>query len=322
MVRRRCFVQFPHPGEEHKPDRSGNIGWNNKSNGHKRKFMQIRGKWIEPDGTQQPDVLWAWGEWEPESDCIREFDAKHDRPYHPRYLWEPYWIPMDRYEGLHNTDPFVFGDCFLYSNCGQVGSSRRGLKHLDRGSVIAFGSGKIAEGQRKWMLDTVLVVRDSCAYDPRRPYEELGFKVPDAFLKVTGKPLAADLAGNPEKSGFRLYSGATPDDPVNGMFSFFPAMRKGACDAGFRRPFICLQDKSFNRRSFEAPKGQGQDRTRDELLCLWKSLVTQVRAAGLVLGTWAAVPEQRAHEGASDDSNTDGNRSSGHPTHSGCRSRC
>ena len=315
MDYKRCFVQFPHPGGEHKPDGSGNIGWNkthrnNRPNGHKRKFMQVRGGWIEEDGTKRSGDLWAWGEWEPESDLIRKLDRPRSSRNHPRYLWQPYYVPRDDYGGLHNTDPFIFGDCFLYSNCGQVGSSRRGLKHLDQGSVIAFGSGRKADGDKKWMLDTVLVVRESCDYNPLESHEALEFKVPDAFLKVTDGPLAADLAQNPEKGGFQLYRGATRDDPIYEMFSFFPAMPAGG-DAGFPRPFISLQDESFNPRSWQAPKGHGRDRTLKELRGLWKSLVIQVHDAGLVLGTCADVPLRRAHTGASNDLNPDGNRSTG-----------
>ena len=169
--------------------------------------------------------------------------------------------------------------------------------------MIAFGSGKKADGDQ-WMLDTVLVVRDSCPYDPSN---ELEFQVPDAFIDVTGRP----LADNPGKGEFRLYRGATPDDPVGGMFSFFPAMPASG-NAGFPRPFISLPDESFNPRNSRAPKGHGRncrDRTLNELRGLWCSLVTQVHHAGLVLGTSAEVPPRRAHTGASNYLNTDGSRS-------------
>ncbi len=167
MDYKRCFVQFPHPGGEHKPDGSGNIGWNkthrnNRPNGHKRKFMQVRGGWIEEDGTKRSGDLWAWGEWEPESDLIRKLNAQHGESHHPRYLWKPYYVPKKCYRGLHNTDPFIFGERILYSNCRQ---KQLGLRHLAKGSVIAFGSCKKVDGKWRWMLDTVLVVRDFKNYD-------------------------------------------------------------------------------------------------------------------------------------------------------------
>ena len=254
MDYKRCFVQFPHPGKEHS---SGD--WNKTHRKHRRRFMQVRGAWSEKDGTKQTSKLWAWGEWEPESDLIREFDTKHGGPYFPRFLWQPYYVPRNDYRGLHNTDPFIFGDCFLYSNCGQIGSSRRSLKHLDRGSVIAFGSGKKADSERRFILDTVLVIRDSCAYDPLEPDEKLKFKVPDAFLNVTGGPLAADLSENPQKGGFRLYRGATPDDPVGGMFSFFPPSRqRGVMQVSLVRLFFFRTSPSILVAG-KLPKGK--DRT-------------------------------------------------------------
>ena len=213
---------------------------------------------------------------------------------HPRYLWDPYYVPRNSYCGLHNTDPFIFGECFLYSNCGQVPSNKRGLKHLAQGSVIAFGSGRMVGDKRKWVLDTVLVVKDSFPYDPLDPLDPRGAlerMVPETFLSVTGGPLAADpeLAKNPVDGGLRLYRGATPNDPVCGMFSFFPAI-PASDDSGFPRPFISLKNDYFNPRSWQAPKGVKRNRTPDELRCLWNELVAQVRDAGLVLGIHAEVP--------------------------------
>ena len=94
-----------------------------------------------------------------------------------------------------------------------------------------------------------------------------------------------------EEASFRLYVGATPDDPVEGMFSFFPAMPAHG-DAGFPRPLLDLPSEYFNLRSWQAPKGSRRERTSEELRGLWKSLVAQVRETGLVLGTHAAMPER------------------------------
>ena len=297
MDDRRCFVQFPHPGGEHKPDRDGKIGWNkthrnNGTNPHKRKFMQFHGKWIGKDGNEHADKLRAWGEWEPESELIRDFDSPQDG--YPRYLWRPYWIQTNSYRCLHNTDPFIFGNCFLYSNCGQLPRSRRGLKHLERGSVIAFGS-KVRREQ-KWALDTVLVVRDSFLYDPLDPRKTLEGKVSETFLNVTGGPLAEDpklkkRADNGEPQEFRLYRGATPKNPVSGMYSFFPAIPAGS-GSGFRRPTI-VGIQQINPRNWRTPKGHVEERSLKELRHLWDLLVAQVRKANLVLGTWAELPMPR-----------------------------
>ena len=307
MAHNCCFVQFPHPGREHRPARGAQmIGWNEryrdrKQNPHKRKFMRLRGDWADEDGIKKGGgALWAWGEWEAESDLICELDVPQDdsRGPHPRYLWDPYYaIPKEGYKNLHNTDPFIFGDQFLYSNCGQTANSKRSLKCLGRGSVIAFGSGKKIKGDWKWMLDTVLVVKDSIPYDPLNPCKALKDRVPKAFLDVTGGP----LANNPEKRPgsrvcgpgemeLRLYFGATREDPIHEMFSFFPAKPEGS-GMGFPRPFIeNLPDKYFTPGNTRTPKGAAHPLSPEKLLCLWRLLVANVRRDGLVLGTRAELP--------------------------------
>ena len=153
--------------------------------------------------------------------------------------------------------------------------------------MIAFGSGKGIAGERKWLLDTVLVVGDSLTYAAPEAHQALADTVPEAFLTVTGGPIVDN-----EEASFRLYMGATADDPVEGMFSFCPAMPAHG-DTGFPRPLIDLPSEYFNSRSLQAPKRLWRERTSKELRGLWKSLISQVREAGLVLGTHAALPERR-----------------------------
>lgn len=296
----RCFVQFSHPQREHGPT-DGKI-WHRlerhgRKQSHMRKFMQLRGRWMI-DGDQrdqQTGDLHAWGEWEPESELIAQFsplagDSPYPRYLWPRYLWRPYYVPKDSYKGLHNTDPFIFGERFLYSNCFQ---SQGGLKQLDKGSVIAFGSGK--KKIDRWMLDTVFVVRDFKDYRMSHVLDDLKNWAPTTFLDVTGRPLCADATGGsscgpPREEQLRLYRGATPDNPVDGMFSFFPAS-PARNDTGFPRPFVDLSAEYFNPRSFRSPSGFRRHRTPDELRSLWNCLASQVRKAGLVLGTYAELPE-------------------------------
>ena len=297
MDDKRCFVQFSHPGNEHGP-KSGCV-WHKAKYEHKRKFMQLRGKWIEKNGTRGEDDLWAWGEWEPESDLICKFKTSGRASRLPRCLWNPYYVPKDSYQGRHNTDPFIFGEHFVYSNCGQPSPNKVGLRHLDRGSVIAFGSGKEIGGKRRWTLDTVFVVKDFVDYDTCQARTELQDWVPATFLDVSGGPLEdndeeSSISGTCRSTAtrLRLYQGATPDDPMRGMFSFFPAIQAGG-GSGFPRPVIDLPSKYFNPSKWQGPKGQTTPLSYDELFDLWSRLVKQVRAAGLVLGTHAALPPKR-----------------------------
>ena len=293
MADSRCFVQFPHPGGEHKPDRSGGTGWSRRvveggcgssvacGPGHARKFMQSHGQWVGEDDSTGSGELWAWGEWEAESDLLRHLEQSGDRDL-PRYLWRPYYVtPPHGYQGLHNTDPFIFGEHLLYSNCRQQKNGY--LKNLDRGSVIAFGSDRSGS----WVLDAVLVVARSVNYAADDAFYELADSVPEAFLHVTAGPLTDNGAG----ARFRLYWGATPDNPVDGMFSFFPAARAGG-DSGFKRPGIKLPSCCFTPNLRMAPKGT-RDLSCEDVRKLWQAVATQVREAGLLLGTHLAVPERR-----------------------------
>ena len=286
MADNQRFVQFPHPGREHEPDPGGGKAWNTTKTTHARKFMEFGGKWIEGDDSARSGSLRAWGEWEAESDLARKLSQPGQDSQYPHYLWHPYYIPKDSYKRLHNTDPFIFGERFLYSNCKQQALS--GLRQLGRGSVIAFGSGRKIAGERKWALDTVFVVADSLTYSAPEARRVLEDAAPETFLTVTGGP----MVDNNEQGSFRLYRGATADDPVDGMFSFFPAT-PATGDAGFPRPVIELPREHFNPRSWQAQKGLRRNCTIEELRGIWKSLVSQVRGAGLLVGTHAVVPERR-----------------------------
>ena len=182
--------------------------------------------------------------------------------------------------GEHQPDPFIFGDRFLYSNCKQA--KRPNLRNLERGSVIAFGSKK----RHGWVLDTVLVVADSFNYLAADTHTALEGHVPDAFLHVTGGPLAE----NDATETLRLYRGATPDNPVDGMFSFFPA-DTAEDNIGFERPSIELPADCFTPA---LAQGYKKNHLPPETLHeLWHSIVQQVLDADLLLGTSASMPELR-----------------------------
>lgn len=273
----RRFIQLTHPGKEHGPECGGT--WHRSSDArgrhqHQRKFMQVAGEWIDANGNSAGGLLWAWGEWEAQSTRLRDLDSSGGAGL-PQRLWQPFYIAMSDYGQLHNTDPFIFGDRFLYSNCQQWSARRNGLRHLDRGSVIAFGS----RVNQEWVLDTVMVVVDFIDYVARDVLAMLVDCTPEAFRAVSGQPIAHG------ESALRLYRGATPATAVEGMYSFFPAMPAGS-ESGFRRPSITLPDNYFGV-DVQYAKGHKlglPDVAPDELPRLWDDLVRQVRDADLVLG--------------------------------------
>ena len=285
----RRFIQFPHPGGEHAPDRVGGRQWNPTTQSHARKFLQVSGAWLESGDLRRGD-LWAWGEWEPESNLLRSFDSP--RPADPHYLWEPTWSPMQSYLGLHNTDPFIF-DGFYYTDCKQTSApSLKGLRQLGRGSVIVFGSRK----KPHWVVDTVLVVADYVDHTYQDYERLLQGLVPECYWDVTLGPtyVHTDLLATGQTR--RLYRGATYDAPADGMFSFFPCL-PAAQNTPFARPHLELPSAYFTKTLAQGAKGHAlwtESLAESTLKALWESTVEQVQEQGLLLGVGAGSPARSA----------------------------
>ena len=257
--------------------------------------MQVNGRWCtNTDGKEESGQLRFWGQWEAQSKLEVEFSCESSDPLMPTHLWYPYYCTPDRYDDLQNTDPFVFGENFIYSNCLQY--SKSSLRTLPSGTVILFGSAKLLSGEPRFLLDTVLVVSKRLRYDPRNSLRDLSAVVSETFLNVTAKPLAGarnigELKGcSPgDRTKLTLYVGATPNSDYEGMFSFFPAKPEGD-HWYFAKPEICLP-RFINPRLNRGIKGVNDPRTRNEMIDLWHRVVEQVLGKGLVLGTYAELPE-------------------------------
>lgn len=272
------FVQFPHPGREHRPDRSGYRGWTLKVHG--RKYMASHGTWLDeldPDALRHRGEIEFWGEWEGPSRVVAELEQSE--PGSPRFLYEPLWdYPPDHPEA-QNTDPFVFGDRFLYSNCRQ--NTKHGPMKTQRlavGSIIAFGSG----GFHDFVLDTLFVVARA------RPitWESIDELEVDPVFRA----LTLELLGpGPEGPSFTLYEGATPNEPVGGMFSFFPCSQSDGGRSRFARPAVELSEKinPTNWRAAKLTPIEDLEAAHD----IWADLAKQVLASDLSLGTHAEMPD-------------------------------
>jgi hypothetical protein len=105
-------VQFPHPGPEYNPKNSQRMAWNTEA--HARKFLRSPGRYRDQDGVLREGDLVFWGEWEPPSRVVERWPRAGKLP---RFLHEPVWGSPGRTRPRQNTDPWVFGDAFLYSNC-------------------------------------------------------------------------------------------------------------------------------------------------------------------------------------------------------------
>lgn len=300
------FVQFPHPGKEHRPGLDGkgkNWNWLRNSptrrksegsdNPHARTFFQIDGVRLT-DERPVRGPLWAWGEWEAEAKVIRSLSSSGREP---TTLFEPYWLPKISFKNLHNTDPFVFGG-FYYTDCKQgTNPSLRGVLELDPGSVIIFGSGFNDAGKDRWVLDAVLVVRDYVDHNLSNYQDRLHNRVPNGYEQVVLGPTYGEHAGNRDLPR-RMYFGATHAEPLGDMFSFFPCTAPGD-DRGFARPEIkpssILTDDYFNPKLRQGMKGQkrgGGTLSLHDVKKLWADVRDQVRASGCDLGIWADMPKR------------------------------
>jgi hypothetical protein len=276
-------VQFIHPGGEHRPDApgAGIKGWNRGA--HQRKFMRTAGTSCDAQGAAHHGEILLWGEWEPPSK-VEEIRASG--PSYPQYLHRAFLEPRAEFAGHQNTDPFVFGDEFLYTGCQQWRGKPHGnpvqLRYLLPGSLILFGS---CAGDR-FLLDTVFVVRDFIDHDRGDYQDVLRSAVPDAYWTVTLGPW---YSGPPDGRSFRLYRGASPANAVNGMFSFFPCRpADGASSSGFPRPDLselsCVNPRL--RQGWHATKLVNVA----EAANVWHSVRQAVLAQGCELGVRAAIP--------------------------------
>ncbi|MGD1156415.1 MAG: hypothetical protein ABSA41_11350 [Terriglobia bacterium] len=280
------FVQFPHPGGEHRPDNGLIKAWN--KNCHKRKFMKQTGKYLtdaKDKKAKKGDIVF-WGEWEPESKAERI--DKPIKKHGPQYVYKPYYVVPESYEGLQNTDPFVFGDQFHYFGCKQP--TFKQLSHLLPGSVILFGS----RIDHAFVLDTVFVVGNRTSIN-HSSVKDLERHVCQKYMEVTVFPWYKNVAKGKACAGAnsqkcRLYFGASYDKPIHGMYSFFPCQPYAEKPKGLARPRIILPGVITGNL------GRGVKYTEQPSLnamkLLWGKVVEQVKSKGLALGVYAEMPKR------------------------------
>lgn len=289
----RCFVQFMHPGGEHQPDgkdikRAGYTkSWNRTPAKHARKFLRLGGEYLNgPDPATGELVFWA--EWEPESEAE---EIEKPIPDGPQYIYSPYYKVPASYKDLQNTDPFVFGG-FCFTGCQQRmkdGATETQLRHLKPGSVILFGS----HLHGAFVLDTVFVVGERWIDHDAKSYRHvLQGVIPEIYENVTIGPwYGAGYSGVQPESSYRLYFGATFDNPFNGMFSFFPCLTHAAAPKGFARPKIELPGLVSQglKQRFNKSCDIAIPAAREH----WESARRQVTEQSLRIGVSAALPKRQ-----------------------------
>jgi hypothetical protein len=311
------IVQFFHPGKEHGYDKNCSENgcfikdWNTlftkrgKENDHKRKFLLNEGSYVKDEKRHEGKLLF-WGEWEPPSKVTELKQQTNSSQYgiNPNYLHRPF-LPSDdqlriyheKKHYYHNSDPFVFGNNFIYGICRQ--KHIKNLRSLKEGSLIIFGSSV----NHRFVIDTVFVVKTATPYLSLNDITKMNLgKYPDIATKfITDKNNMID-----PPYGLTLYTGATFDDPINGMYSFVPAKVYNGEEIGFPRFFMPDEFFStsftdyfqrFERREgriFEGGamgvKGSNESRSISEVYRFWEYIKTEV-SKDYVLGYNFKMPE-------------------------------
>ena len=179
----------------------------------------------------------------------------------------------------------------LYSNCKQtLGPANRptSLQRLTRGSVICFGSAIDGE----FCANTVLAVASATPWTPADA--TIGRRAGRAFAACTAESLASG-DGSYARTRLMLYQGATIKDPVDGMYSFVPALPASGEYPRFARPPVrlpCL----INPASTQSAYGCNRPRPAQVVHDAWEAIRQQVLTAGLVLAVQLDTPTRRPAE--------------------------
>ena len=292
-------VQFVHPGfEYHRREhvgtsarRSGVMGWKAGRSKHDRKFMLARGSFFDPrTNTEHTSVpVGLWGEWEGPS-VFWKVDSP-GKPL-PSIVHAPYRPAEPPLRSVQNTDPMVFGNSFIYSNCLQA--TYRSLRSLLPGSIILFGRYRKAGGRPSFSLDTCLVVERvetllPAPLDPEGYGQDL---LEDAVL--------APLDSEDIRTDLSVYFGRGRSSQESGPFSFFPAQLMNDSPPLFARPE--LHPRGALEGVISPGNMQGIKLTSGLMAvdrdAIWEEAVQQVAAQGCGLGHGASPPPVLDDHGA------------------------
>jgi hypothetical protein len=283
------IVQFVHPGFEYQGrpfldrGRSGVMRWKPGRTRHDRKFMLATGSLLDPgSGAEEAWVpIGFWGEWEGPSVFWRVESS--GKPL-PRVVHAPFRQARPPVEPVQNTDPMVFGNAFIYSNCLQV--TYRSLRTLAEGSIVLFGRYSRTDGRPAFGLDTCFVVDRSHPL-PALPFDEQRYGS-DLLEDAVLCPLHTE--GAVEDLNVYFGRGRSPD--ASRPFSFVPARRAHREPPLFARPqlrpigALAGVIGPGNMQGIKVTRGPSTQGLRE----VWSEVVRQVAAQGCALGHDIAEP--------------------------------
>lgn len=286
MQEKLCFVQFTHPGGEHKPDKGKNFkSWNKGK--HQRKFLLTDGDYVFENKLVKKAQLIFWGEWEPDSEIVSVLDKP--KGVYPKFIQRPIFNnnqPFPR----QNTDPYIYGEQFHYCCCKQWRAGKpTQLAKLAQGSIILFGS-TINQNtpQAYFALDTVFVVDKFIEYNEENFVSKLQGKVSENYFEITIKSaysgtIEKQVIDN-EKPQVRCYFGASFNNKIHGMYSFVPCKEFKNNTIGFERVKITNDDFDFITNNLNAAPKMNTTLSINENILRWEKLKKIINKQGFIDG--------------------------------------
>jgi hypothetical protein len=260
------------------------MDWKPGLTGHDRKFMLTWGSLFDWDAARDHNAvaLGFWGEWEGPSVFWRMNSPGRPLPMVLHAPFRPATCPI---EPVQNTDPMVFGDAFIYSNCLQ--RRYRSLRTLSPGSMVLFGRFGRADGRPSFSLDTCLVV-DRVQSLPAVPFVSDTYGA-DLLTDAVLSPLYTEGARGDLTA---VYFGRRRSPGAAGPFSFFPARLMGDSPPLFARPE--LRPTGALRGVVSPANMQGLKVTSNLSVsdrdAIWNEVVQQVSRQSCGLGHYASPP--------------------------------
>lgn len=253
-------IQFLHPGKTIWDRNEKAWDWNSKE--HVRRLFKNEISFVDKDGRYtEKSEGYFWGEWEATHETYSEGNwriTSIKTPVFNGLVSQKRKCSVSCSEGdpRLNTDPYVFGDFFIYSNCQQ--SHYPKLRNLEENDLILFGSHQGGF----FILDTVFVV------DRQLDEKELD-DCSLCFQNVTRNLVANGV----------YYKGKTYKKGSKEPFSFFPCS-----DRPFERPRILLDGISQQRRGIHYLKAFSA-------VNYWEK-VKEIVEKDYCLGVWAKEPDE------------------------------
>ncbi|GIX41642.1 MAG: hypothetical protein KatS3mg129_1375 [Leptospiraceae bacterium] len=277
-----------------KTKKTGLMLWNSYE--HKRKFIKIKGDCIiNTDHFKKNLPLVFWTEWEAESifQLVNTNDIEKPQHIHIPILVEDYPYSMDKF--FQNTDPFVFGKNFIYSNCRQLQFSS--LKNLAPYSLILFGS----KVNHKFVLDTLFVVKNKFSYNSNNIDNLKQVYKSSLFEKVVLQPILQFLKNHT----LSLYEGVSyyEKEKFDGIFSFVPCKIYKSPNYLFKR--LELSPEKFPEIYSKNGNISGQgikiiDSNKEQIQLFWKRIYQELfnndLCAGISFHYPAIIPYNRINK--------------------------